>query len=254
MTTIAILASIGIIGLFTWEGVRGGAFAGTFSLVRSILAFLFAMTLAEPVGGILTGMLGSEYPAPLFYRCIAFALVFGVVFGAGRWVKIRYLTGQVRCNRHVDYGVGGALGLVNGLVVAGVLLVFWSLMPFAKFMPGDFGRVRTASLPVDAGSAVLRYYHHASVIMRGGRTFMLESEPILEGGDNVEPYGVPDVVEVAEGVYKSEPGVHFTDVNGNGEWDRGWMDLYHNHADIRLDDILPVTEPASAAADEASSE
>jgi len=237
MTIIASLGTIFIIALMAYDGARNGLFASCYALVRNVLGFLFAFTLFEPLGGLLSRLFAEEHPGPLYLRAVAFVALFGAVFTLGRWLKISYTEPRVPSYRHADRVGGGALGLLNGFVLAGVVLIFWSLMPFAKFLPRDFGRVRTDKLPVDAGSQLLRFYNHCTHTMGGGKRFLLNDEPIL--ADKEEPFGVPDALRDIDGDGEPDmvPGESFQDENGNGRWDRGWLWRYRAHADFHMEDF-----------------
>lgn len=250
MTTVAIIGVIVIVLLAAFDGVRTGLFATACSAVRNVLAFLLALTLCEPLVNVLTKVFADQHPGPLYYRAIAFAGVFGFVFGIGRWLRVRFTIPDVRSYYYADYIGGGALGVLNGIVLAGTVLVLWSLMPFAKFLPSDFGRISTDKLPLDAGRVMLRFYGRCTHTMGAGRTFLLEDERVL--ADREEPYGVPDAIADLDGDGQLDPvpGETFEDLNGNGRWDRGWLWLYRNHADFRVGDLYaavgkkPTAPPA----------
>ena len=246
MTTVAIIGVIAIILLVAYDGVHSGLYATVYSLVRNVLGFLLALTLCEPLVGLVTRFLSDRHPGPLYYKAISFAAVFGFVFLTGRWLKIRFTIPDVRSYPYADYIGGAALGVLNGIVLAGTALVLWSLMPFVKFLPGDFGRIGTEKLPLDAGSAMLRFYARSTRTMGAGRTFLLDDERVLR--DEEEPYGVPDAVRDLDddGQLDPVPGETFEDLNGNGRWDRGWLWRYRNHADFQAEDIRQAASPAAA--------
>ncbi len=237
MTIVAVLATIVLIVVMTYDGVRSGLFSAVYSLVKNVLAFLIALTLCEPGMSLLTRFLPERHPGPLYYKAIAFATVFTVVFGFGRWLKLNYTILDVQTPRYADYIGGGAFGLLNGIVLGGVVLILWSLMPFAKFLPADFGRIRTEKLPLDSGTLMLRFYDHCTGTMGAGRTFLLQDEAVLK--DEEEPYGIPDALRDLDGDGLDDvvPGESFQDLNGNGEWDRGWLWRYRTHADLRPEDV-----------------
>jgi hypothetical protein len=198
------------------------------------------MTLAEPLMHLLSAFLPSTHPGPLYYRALSFIAVFGIVFGLARYLRITYVESSVECYRYADYIGGAALGFVNGLVIGGVLLVFWSMLPFVKYIPSDFGRVETTSVPLDPGAAMLRLYSRTAQTMGGRRPFLLQPEPILLDED--EYPGLPDATRDIDGDGEDEPvaGESYEDLNGNGQWDRGWMWNYRRHADFTVDDISRV--------------
>jgi len=253
MSVVATLAVIAIIALLAYDGVRSGLFAATYSLVRNVLAFVLAMTFCEPVMHLLSRLFSDWHPGPLYYRAIGFAAIFGFVFLFGRWLKITYTDPVVPTYPYADYIGGGAVGVLNGIVLAGVLLVLWSMMPFAKFLPQDFGRVRTEKLPVDAGSLMLRFYSHCTRTMGGSRTFLLHDEPVLVDEDL--PLGVPDRLRDIDGDREPDPvpGESFEDRNGNGKWDRGWLWRYRTHADFHVQDVYDAAWREGSPAPEGTS-
>jgi len=121
-------------------------------------------------------------------------------------------------------------GLANGVVVTGALLILWSLMPFAKYLPGDYGTARVQAGLLDTGTAMLRFYDFAQARMGGGRPFLLEPEPVVTDPNG---NGRPD-----------EAGDEFADYNRNGQWDRGWLWRYQRHGTVLPDHIEHLVEGA----------
>jgi hypothetical protein len=205
-----------------FDGFRSGLFRTAYALLRHLLAFMAAITFAGPVSGLIPGF--KLHPGPQYARVISVAVIFGVVVGVGRYLRNKFTAADVSGLELADKIGGSILGLLNGVVLSGFVLILWTLMPFAPYVPGDYGRIKTKSLPVDTGSVMLHFYKFSAGRMGGSRTFLLDGEPVLQD-ENLD--GVPD----------AGPGVGFEDVNGNGEWDRGWMRQYRNHADFRVEDV-----------------
>ncbi len=217
MQTVALVVTLALMALMIYAGYRDGVFVGTYALLRNLFAFMLAMTLFAPLTGLLLVLLPGEHPKPLYYQVTLFALVFGAAFALARWLKIRFTKPRVPAYAWVDRIAGTVCGLLNGIVVVGVLLILWSLMPFAKFIPGDFGRIEAERLPLDAGAIMLRFYDFTARKIPGGRTFLLE------------------------------------DVQRGGKVERGWLWRYRNHADFSMTDLelaLPAQE-AEAGPEEA---
>jgi uncharacterized membrane protein required for colicin V production len=226
MHVVAILATLIIIGFMAFDGFRSGLFRATYALVRHLLAFLAAMTFAVPVAGLILSLVPnfSTHPGPQYVRVIAVAIIFGVVVGAARYLRNRFTAADISALDLPDKIGGSILGLLNGVVLSGFVLILWTMMPFAKYVPGDYGRIRTTSLPFDTGAVMLRFYNYSAGRMGGSRMFLLHSEPVQQDAN-------------ADGVPDAGPGVGFEDLNGNGEWDRGWLTRYRNHADFRVEDV-----------------
>lgn len=226
MHIVAILATLIIIGFMAFDGFRSGLYRTTYALLRHLFAFLAAITFAAPLSGLILTLVPNFklHPGPEYVRVIAVAITFGLVVGLARYLRNRFTAADVSGMALADKIGGSVLGLLNGIVLSGFVLILWTLMPFARYVPGDYGRIRTQSLPFDTGAAMLRFYKYSADRMGGSRTFLLDGEPVLQDQD-------------ADGVPDAGPGVGFEDLNGNGEWDRGWMARYRNHADFRLEDV-----------------
>jgi hypothetical protein len=222
MTTIVSLVALALLVLLIYACARDGAFVSIYVLLRNLLAFMVAMTLMEPLASLVMLIAPEQHPWPLYYRVVAFAGVFGAVFATARWLKIEHTPGAVSAITLVDRIAGGICGAVNWIVVIGVLLILWSLLPFVKFIPGDFGRLETDSGLLFPGKAMLRFYGFTAGRMSGGRTFLVEDEELLA---DVNGNGAFD------------KGDQFRDANNNGLWDRGWLWRYKNHADFHFEDI-----------------
>ena len=222
MHIVALLGTLVLVGVMTYAGYRDGAFQTAYSLLRNLIGFLLAMTLFEALGNLLTVFFPKTHPGPLYYSALMFAVILALVFSLGRWVKIEFTKITVSTYPLVDRIAGIACGLANGIVLTGTLLVLWSLLPFAKFVPGDLGRVdpdrlRAGPVSLDAGRAMLSFYKFTADKVSGGRTFLLDDEP----------RSPPD----EEGRFRYE------DVNRNGQWDRGWLWRYRTQGDFHLDDL-----------------
>ncbi len=230
MSIIAFLLILVIIGAMIYAGQRDGAFFSSYALMRNFIAFLCAMTFAQPVANVMQRFMGGGYPAPDYYVPIGFVLVFAIVFMLGRWLKVQYTQPNVECIALVDRIAGAAVGLMNGFVITGALLILWSLFPFLNYMPADYGYVRPR---LDTGAAMLRVYGYVEGRMGGGRVFLLEDEPVdpdLDQNNN----GRPDMA-----------GEAYQDLNENGEWDRGWLWRYRNAADLLPRDLEPLNVSVS---------
>ena len=228
MNTIAVLVALAFLGLLVYSGVRDGAFFSIYVLMRNLFGFLLAMALMEPLASFLMLFTPKWHPWPQYSRSLAFPLVFALFFALARWLKMRFTPAKVPTFPPADRIVGGACGMLNWVVLVGILLILWSLMPFAKFIPGDFGRIKTDSGLLFPGKAMLRFYKFTTNRMPGGRVFLLDDEPVVDDADGDNEFD-PDTDE------------SFEDVNNNGVWDRGWLWRYKNHADFHVSDVELVT-------------
>jgi hypothetical protein len=236
-TVFLIVVPLGIIGMAV-ESYRLGVFFAFYALARNLLAFLAAMTLCEPLTQMFLGFFPKLdlHPGPLYWRLIFFALAFGVVFGVMRWLKIKFTPPRVEALNIVEKTAAPALGLINGYVLTGFLLVLWSMMPFAKFIPNDLGRVDPDRLLIDSGGGMLKFYNFVTRPLGGSRVFLLECEPVPKQIDTNND-GKPDRQNDRDGDGLWDPGEQYEDLNKNGRWDTGWLWRYRHFADITEEDL-----------------
>ncbi|MHC4592591.1 MAG: CvpA family protein [Planctomycetota bacterium] len=223
-SVVAVLLILVLFALMTYAGVRDGAFFSLYALMRNAFAFFCAMSFCEPMARLLGKLIGHRYPAPDYWIAISFAAILGAVFATCRHLKMKYTAPNVPCPQVVDRVTGPAIGIINAVVVTGSLLILWSLLPFAKYIPGNLGHIHFKTGALDTGQAMLRFYSFASERMGGGG-FLLDDEPLVE-----------DHNENARG----DPGDSYDDVNENGRWDRGWLWRYRNHAMIDPSHLRPL--------------
>ena len=219
LAALVVLALLVLMGL---AGYRDGIFFTAYALARNLFAFFCGLTFCEPAARVLTGVFSDARPAYDYFVALSFAAIVSVVFVVGRTLKVKYTIPYVPCPTIADRAAGPILGVFNAVVVSGILLILWSLLPFAKYIPGDFGDARVNSRLLDTGTAMLRFYGYAEQRM-GGNPFPLEDEPVL---NDVNGNGRPDVV-----------GESYDDRNHNGRWDRGWLWKYKNHAVLTPSDL-----------------
>jgi len=239
MHTLLLLSVPLIMIVLGLDGYRRGAFFSFYCLVRNLLAFLVAMAYCEPVTELFVSMSPERlglHPGPLYWRAIFFGLLFGVVFGCLRWLKLKFTPAKVEVDKWADRIAGPVLGLINGFVLSGFILILWSLMPFAKFLPGDFGRMDPDRLLINSGGAMLRYFNFTTGRLPGRRPFLLQNETVpLDIDTNGD--GKPDRVNDRDRDGLLDQGEQFLDVNGNRQWDIGWMWRYHHFAEISYRDF-----------------
>jgi uncharacterized membrane protein required for colicin V production len=224
-SVIATIVVILIVGLSIYGGLRDGAVFTLYTTTRNAFAFLCAMTFCQPMARVLMKLLTSKHPAYDYFVVLSFVAIFGAVFAIARWLKVRFTIPYVHCPKPVDRSVGPTVGLLNGVVVTGMLLVLWSLLPFARYLPGDLGRVRVSVSALDTGLAMLKFYDFVEDRMGGSRLFLLRDEPLTFDPDENGRY---------------DPRDRYDDLNRNGRWDRGWIWRYRNYAEITSDDLRAV--------------
>ena len=233
MHLVATIATPCLIALIVYAGYRSDTFSSVCGLLRNFLAFLMAMTFFEPLAGLLSSVISDRHPWPDNFPAVSLAVLYGVTMLVTMWAKTKYIPSQVPSFRIVDRISGVVCGAASGIIITGFILILWSVMPFGKYLPGDFGRVETDRLMIDSGRIMLRFYSFTARKMGGGRTFLLEDELVTVDFDSDKEFD-------------QNLDEDYHDLNGNGRWDRGWLWRYRHHADFNRDDLSTVTSSAPA--------
>jgi hypothetical protein len=224
-SVLATLFVLALLVLMALAGYRDGLFFSTYALVRNFIAFLCAMTFRDKVAGAIAAVISENAMAKEYFAVLSFALIFAVIFLLARWLKITYTVPNVPSIVLVDRIGGPVVSVLNAVVTTGTVFIFCSMLPFAKFVPGDLGRFQVRVSSLDTGAAMLRVFSRVERCMGGGKHFLLEPETITTDFNNNG---------------RAEPGVDFIDdVNGNGQWDRGWMWEYQNFCEVQPEDVPP---------------
>lgn len=230
MQIVIQVAVFGVIIGTVVGGFRDGAFAAAYSALRTFFCLIIAMTFFEPVSYLIYSNVErfSVYPGPDYIRAIVFPTLFALVFGLARMLKVRYTAPKVQALPMVDRIAGPVLGLLNGIIIAGIICIMWSLMPFARYMPSDSGTVDERRLVWDAGATTLRFYSFMCRRMPGAKPFLLEPEKIVNdtNGNGRVDAGTDDSWE---------------DTLPNGKWDEGWLARYRNGDEFTSDVIDRIT-------------
>ncbi len=221
-STIGVLVILVVVGFSGYAGYRDGIFFTAYALMRNLIGFLCAMSFYEALTRVFEGLISDTPMAHKYFLLISLALIMAAVFILGRWLKVQYTVPNVPCTEYADRIGGPVIGVFNGVVVTGFLLIAWSMLPFAKYIPGDYGRLQIKSGVLDTGAMMLRYYKYAEERMGGSTPFLLQDEPVT-GDLNQNGRG--------------DPGEEFVDANRNGQWDRGWLWKYKNQASITWEDL-----------------
>lgn len=124
MTALDIIVLL-LIGGCAVLGVMRGFVTETLSLIAWVLAVFAIRMLHAPAAAILTEYVGTSAGAAV----LAFALVFGVTFTAGKFLA-RALGARTRKSvlGPVDRVLGGGFGAVKGLIGATLLFLGFSLV------------------------------------------------------------------------------------------------------------------------------
>ncbi len=239
MTSILLtLVILAILVLTPLAGYKNGAFFSMYALVRNTFAFIAAMTFCVPLARLFDGLIGGDYPAHDYYVLISFGLAFGIVFAVSRDLKVRFTIPDVSCPIMVDKIAGPVIGIFGAIVATGSLLVFVSLLPTARFIPGDAGRMQVKFAGLDTGVAMLHFYNYVEDRMGGGLPFLLDDEPLIYPQDGQMVNG-----DLNGNGRWDALGETFSDTNNNKVWDRGWLWKYRNYGMIDKSDLEGVLGP-----------
>jgi hypothetical protein len=210
VTLIIVVAILGS----AYGGYAGGLYEGLYGFLREFIAFVVAVTFGLPLSHLIADLAGTAYLTEGYFELISFCLLVIGIFGLGRWLRTQFTVPAVRCVKGLDEAGGALMGALHGGVLIGIVLVAWSMMPFVKYIPGDYGRVNPPAA-LDTGAMLLKTYGWMAEGM-GGNDYVVYGETLKQDkNDN----GMVD-----EGEYK--------DMNGNGKWDPGLLWQYRHHADI----------------------
>jgi membrane protein required for colicin V production len=118
---IAVLLLIGGLAI---RGFIAGFVTESLALGALIAGIIAIRLFHAPVTAMLTGFTGTEYGAAM----IAFVLVFGIVFGLGKWAA-RSIGGKTKSSMlgMVDRLLGLGFGAVKGLLVATIGYVLFTI-------------------------------------------------------------------------------------------------------------------------------
>jgi len=217
-TGIAIIVLL-VICAAGYGGYSAGLFESLYGVVREMSAFIIAITFGLPLSDLLVDMMGTQYLSEDYYELIGFfALILGV-FALVRWLRTGFTIPVIRCVPGLNEGGGALVGALHGVVITGIILIGWSMLPVAKYIPSDAGRLNPPAA-LDTGSLLLKSYGLVAEAM-GGNDYVVYGEPLKSDKNNDG--------QVDDG--------EFEDLNGNGEWDVGLLWHYRHYADIRPEDI-----------------
>lgn len=174
---IAVLLLIGGLAI---RGFIAGFVTESLALAGLIAGIVAVRLFHAPVTAMLAGVIGTEYGAAL----LAFALVFGIVYGLGKWAA-RSIGGKTKSSMlgMVDRLLGLGFGAVKGLLVATIVYVVFTIgydaLYGAESNRPDWMRLsRSYPLLSASGSAMSQWIAENS--RQGG---------LLGGGDNASEEG-----------------------------------------------------------------
>ena len=172
LTAIDIIVLL-LVGGGLFLGLMRGFVTEILSLLAWVAAIIALKLLHDPVAGALTGIVGTRAGAAV----LAFALIFGIVFIAGKLVA-RRIGGSTKKSivGPIDRVLGGGFGALKGLIGATLLylaanLVYDTIYGRTAKRPEWMAKSRTYPLLHASGRAIVDF-----VEARRGRPVQPEDE------------------------------------------------------------------------------
>ena len=189
-------------------GARAGLFRGTIAGVSAFAALVVSLALGDVLAQRLVGMDVS----PRVALGITFPLLLAAMATCMRRFVVELIPHEsMRLHPLIDLIGGSAVGAAGGVVIAGIALVSWSILP----LPPRF-RIDPAAMTLDAGTTLLAVFAHCV-------THDHEEASVLLAGESREAPGFPRRLRASE---------TFVDRDANGRHDAGeeYLDADNNHA------------------------
>ena len=199
------IVAVAVVGLAVF-GFRQGLFLATLVAMQMLVSFVAALGLAS-VGTDVLAALEIVPPARLAavtYLLAFLACVIGIRLAIGAFVTDM----AVPLGPRVDAGLGALVGAIAGYVLAGAVLVAWSLAGVPGMLRYDGSRVA-----VDAGAGMLKTFARCVEPDDGRRHVLLFGSASAAGADAPrcsEPFLDTD----GDGRYTA--GERFLDVDRDG--------------------------------------
>lgn len=201
------LAVLPIAGLVVYGWFRG-VFRATVAGTQIVVSFVLAFGLAPALAAIIRG---CGCPVD-FSLAIAFMLLFcGCLFATTIAVGLAVPDGAVRLSRLPDCAGGAVIGGMAGMLLAGVLLVGWSVAG----VPGPL-RFSPDRLPVDGGRWLLDVVTRWVTPSGASSRSLLHGDPTFSVADSMRHDASTARGSPRQFLRASEP---FVDMNGNGTYD-----------------------------------
>jgi len=191
---------------FAFYGWQQGLFVTTIASLQVLASALAAVAFASTLAPMLESAgVPSEWALAVGYFGIAAGGVLVTRLAVGAVVPRE----AISFARAIDTFLSAAVGAVAGMVLAGAILVGWSM----AVLP-DWARLDAAGMKLDAGSQLLATFTRCLLPAGQSRDVLFDGEAAARQSEG-EPTNAPRC---------SEP---FVDANGNGAFDDGerYLDL-----------------------------
>jgi hypothetical protein len=191
---------VGIVLALTAYGAHFGLFLAVIAGMHALVSVVVALAFAEPLAGVLKMLeVPDAYTFPAAFAALLIGVAFAIRLAVGGFVP----ADVVRFTPGIDKLVGGLMGTLAGVVVAGTVLIAGSIMPLPPML-----RLDGSKLTFDVGTRMLRTF--VRCVEPGDDVRML-----LEQGEQPQVSGKQPV---GAGPSCSEV---FADANGNDDFDDG---------------------------------
>ena len=219
LSIFAVIFILVAVGFAAYTGARDGAYNAAFAAGRSLLAFLVAMTFAESLGALLSALLGGSCPLYGYLLPACFVLLIMLMFYVSRRLRHKFTPATVPLPAWLELSIGPAFGVAAAVLLTGIVLITYSLLPFTKFIGNNAGHFSLGEKPYDTGARLLEFYDYVEDRFGGNDHFLNYGIEKMVGGKDANLNGMPDAKDD-----------DWHDQNHNGVWDRGWMIRYRNPA------------------------
>lgn len=191
---------VGIVLALTAYGAHFGLFLAVIAGMHALVSVVVALAFAEPLAGLLKALeMPDAYTFPAAFGALLVGVAFGIRLAVGGYVA----ADVVRFTPGIDKLVGGLMGMLAGVVVAGTVLIAGSIMPLPQVL-----RLDGSKLTFDVGTRMLRTFVRCVEPGDDARALLEQGEQPQVAGK--QPVGAgPSCSEV------------FADANGNDEFDDG---------------------------------
>jgi len=195
-----------------YYGFKQGLFLSTIAGLHALIALLGALGLAGAVADwLILAEVPRAYALPGGFFGALIVLAVGIRLAVGAAVP----PDTVRLAPNLDKLAGAIVGAVAGLVIAGAVLIGFSIAP----VPPAY-RIDGSKMKLDMGSRMLRTFVRCVAGDEATRRLLLEGEP----GTPLDPaagQGRPAWSEPfvdANGSLTYDDGEHYIDTDGNGSF------------------------------------
>jgi hypothetical protein len=221
--TWADLAGGAVVLLFAWLGSRFGLFMAVVWGLQALASAVAAFALLDWTDGMLVWAgLTNEF-GEFWRQTIAFVTALAVVAIAIRlWIGASIEEGATNYPPLVDLAGGAAVGVVDGLIVVGILQVILQMAPLPERYAFD-----PKQSALDLGSGIIELVGRcAGGMAEEDREIMLDGEPgfrpeKLDAAPQAPPAVVDPSAPPVEKIELPQWSEVFADVNWNQMYDKG---------------------------------